>query len=865
MLGRLRSVVTGFVVLACLATPCLWGAPAVAEEPPALKGIALVIGQSDYQSLAKLSNPKADARAMEERLAALGFQTDLALDEGTRKLKRTVSGFIEDAEGADVALVYYSGHAIEAGGINYLIPVDAGLPSLAAAEETLVPLQPMLEELRRKAKVTILLIDACRTNPFPAGVLVKGTAAAPGQPISPTGLAATKGAIALASEDQPAPDSLGEIVGYAAEPGQVALDGAAGANSPYASALLKHLAANRSYDFGQVMTLVTEEVYLATGTRQRPWTNASLRRFLTFGGKLEEASSDEALIDDARRQLLITIAATPPETRNFVEALAREQKESLDLVYGMLKELQVATTADPETIAQQLKEGVAQAKRLRAERDALRQDDPQILALTKLADRAEAEGALALAKEFWRRASLRTDELAATREQNKTDVMLRARKAASVYMRHAEAAALASDYQTAAREYGKAYKEIEWFNKRLALGFRLWEAEAFVKQGMRNRDPNAVKQALSVYAAELQTSQRDNDLFLWAARQTDIGKTLMRLDQLDRNAETLRQAVAAHEAAVAELSRDQSPVYLTYLAWAQDDLGDALKRLGEREDNAATLRKAVIAYEAALSGKYYFKNLPEFWAGTQNKLGNILQSLGEDEYDKELLRKAVTAYEAALTHRPREKSPFTWAKTQNDLGFTLLNLADQEDNTKLLHKSVTALEAALTEYTRERTPFQWAWAQVGLGYALTNLGERENKTEALRNSMIAYELALGELSRDKRLIHWAAAQNGLGYSLALLGEQTKDLALVEKAVSILKPVLEELTRGNYKLAYSTSGSLCRALVVFGTLTQERNSLMEAKGHCLYARDRKDRKLTAWEARETESLLTMIEKALSEIN
>lgn len=866
MSGRLRSVVTGFVVGVCLVAGCLWAASGViAEEPPPLKGIALVIGQSDYQSLAKLANPQADARAMEERLAALGFQTDLALDEGTRKLKRTISGFIEDAEGADVALVYYSGHAIEAGGVNYLIPVDAGPPSLAAAQESLVPLQQTLEALRRKAKVTILLIDACRTNPFPAGAMVKGTGTAPGQPISPTGLAATKGAIALASGNQPAPDSLGEVVGYAAEPGQVALDGAAGANSPYAAALLKHLAANRAYDFGQVMTLVTEEVYLATGTRQRPWTNASLRRFLTFGGKVEEASSDDALIDDARRQLLITIAATPPETRNFVEALAREQKESLDLVYGMLKELQVATTAEPETITQQLQEGVARAKRLRAERDALRQDDPQIVELTKLADRAEAQGALALAKEFWRRASLRTDELAASREQNKADVMLRARKAASVYMRHAEAAALAFDHLTAAREYAKAYKEVEWFNKKLALGFRLWEAEAFLKQGTRNKDPNAVKQALSVYTAELQVSERDNDRFLWAARQTDIGKTLMRLDQLDPNAETLRQAVAAHEAAVAELSRDQSAVYLTYLAWAQDNLGDALKRLGEREDNAATLRKAAVAYEAALSGKFYLKNLPESWARTQNKLGSILQTLAESEGDEDVVRKAVAAYEAALAYRPRERAPRSWAETQKDLGLVLLYLADQEDSIEPLHKAVTSFEAALTEYTRERDPFQWAYIQTGLGAAYANIGERETGPETLRKAVTAFEAALSEPTWAKRPRLLAVAQNGAGYALAVLGEQTKDVKSVERAISLLRSILKGQLQSTDPITYSTYSSLCRALLSLGTLTRERDALIEAKGHCLSARDRTDRKLAAWELRENESLLTKIEKALSETN
>src|SRR5689334_5066457 len=78
---------------------------------------------------------------MEDLLARLGFETDIAADENFRKLHRTVDCFIEDAEGADVALIYCSGHAIEAGDVNYLVPVDADLSGLDAADKSLVSLQ----------------------------------------------------------------------------------------------------------------------------------------------------------------------------------------------------------------------------------------------------------------------------------------------------------------------------------------------------------------------------------------------------------------------------------------------------------------------------------------------------------------------------------------------------------------------------------------------------------------------------------------------------------------------------------------------------------------------------------------------------
>ena len=118
--------------------------PSIAEDARPLKGVALVIGESDYENVAKLANPENDARAIEEMLDKLGFETNVANDRDARKLRRDLEGFVEDAEGTDVAIIYYSGHGIEAGGENYLVPVDADVSSLADAGEELVPLSHIL-------------------------------------------------------------------------------------------------------------------------------------------------------------------------------------------------------------------------------------------------------------------------------------------------------------------------------------------------------------------------------------------------------------------------------------------------------------------------------------------------------------------------------------------------------------------------------------------------------------------------------------------------------------------------------------------------------------------------------------------------
>ncbi|MGE3871911.1 MAG: caspase family protein [Parvibaculaceae bacterium] len=821
MLCGARPVVAVLAFFAiCLWTP-FWAA---ADAPPALKGVALVIGQSDYQHLTPLANPKTDARAMEERLAALGFTTDLALDEGARKLKRSVAGFIEDAEGADVALLYYSGHAIEVGGVNYLLPLDADVSSLDAAEDRLVPVQQVLDELKRKARITILLLDACRTDPFPAGTLVKKTATSKPEPIAAGGLAATKGASVLTVEDQASAETLGEVVGYAAEPGHVALDGATGSNSPYAAALLKHLSANQIYEFSQVMTMVTEEVYLATGTRQRPWTNASLRRFLTFGGKVEEASPDDALIKDARRSLLLTIAATPQETRTFVEALAKEQKLPLDLVYGMLKELEVDTTGGPWQIEKQLKAGAERARQQRAEREALRQSDPEIVAFAKRAEQAESEGALALARDYWAKASARADDLAKTREQNKADVMKRAREAASVYAHHAEAAILTFDHQTAAKEYGKAYQETEWFDLRLAFKYKIQEADALGKHGEDKGDNEALKQALSLYAAALAIAERNNDRIGRAGVQNNLGNILQILGRREGNARYLHKAVIAFDAALAIYSRKSAP---RDWAMAENNLGNALGSLSEHEVGVASLRKAVAAYEAALAENTRERS-PLDWAATQNNLGIVFRHLGEREDDASSLRKAIVAHEAALSEYARERAPLDWAETQINLGATLQTLGRREGDKEALRKASAAYEAALTEMTRKRMPLRWAAIQNNLGTVLQDLGDRENDTESLRKALAYYEAALAERTRERVPLDWAVTQYNVANTLQYIGRRESDTETLRKAVAAYEAVLGERRRERVPLDWAmTEVNLAYTLQVIGERETGTDSLRKA--------------------------------------
>ena len=274
-LYRRQALASFFFALALLF-------PLSSQAQHALKGVALIIGNGDYAHLPRSPTPTTT------RVRSRNCSTPLA---STRRDGRSrceaaearPGSFVEDAEGADVAVLYYAGHGIEAGGENYLVPVDADLTALDAAADRLVPLSAFIDRLKATVPVTIVLLDACRNNPFPAGALVRIEPGGRSSRHCGRAWSGSRGAAPLSDGGEPGGEQLGTVIGFAAEPGRAALDGAPGQNSPYAAAVLKHLSAIGGDEFGTVMRMVAEEVYLKTAGRQRPWVNESLRRLLYFG------------------------------------------------------------------------------------------------------------------------------------------------------------------------------------------------------------------------------------------------------------------------------------------------------------------------------------------------------------------------------------------------------------------------------------------------------------------------------------------------------------------------------------------------------------------------------------------------------
>jgi len=793
-------------------------APAAAQEP--LKGVALVIGQADYEYLPKLANPGNDAKRVDEILTSLGFKTDMVDNRGGKRLKRDIEEFIEDADGADVALIYYSGHGIEAGGENYLVPVDAQAELEILDEGELIKTGPILEALRDKVRIAIVLLDACRTSPFAAGTVIRAGGDAQAQPIGSGGLTVGKGVMLIA--DGAASESLGEVIGFAAAPGAVALDGEPGSNSPYAAALAKHLSAGNR-DFGQVMTLVAEEVYLATKGRQRPWTNANLRRLLYFGKNPEDAESDEALIRGERRQLLLTIAATPLDLRRTVETIASVDNVPLGGLYAMLRTLGVEAQRDPEKLGEQLKAGAEKLKSILAEREALKSTDVEIVRLSDLANRAVGEGAIDAANAFHGKAKARVAALEGNVEAAEADIAARRLEFADVYARSARTLELGFNYLAAAEDWAKAYRNAERWDSQKAFAFRIAEADALRNHGNLKGSVKALADSIELYGLLLKSVDPQKRADDWATIQKNLGTSLRMFGEVGFGTDSLEQAVAAHDAALHVWTRERAP-----RSWArtQVELGKAYWRLGQRETGTDKLKDSVEAYRAALE-VLTREEAPLDWAMAQNYLAGSLRLLGERTRSRATFEEAVAAYRAALLEWTRERAPFDWARLQNNLGL-VFNEIGARDNDMAKHlEAIAAFRAALQEWTRERAPMYWATVQSNMGLALADLG-KQGDTARLEEAIAAYRAALEEWTREKVPFDWAAAQGNLASALRELGDRQDNGKILDEAVAAYRAVLLERTRDRAPLDWAkTQNGLGLALNSIGRINGDMARVAEA--------------------------------------
>jgi len=233
----------------------------VPSAQAAAKRMALVIGNAAYRHMTVLRNPSRDAGAVEAALKRLGFETTLIANADARAMNDGLKRFAQNAAGAEAIFVFYSGHGAQLNGRTWLLPVDARLDTKEDVNDAdLMSLDRILDTLRDKSAVRIVVLDACRDNPaadnlnrrlaeaqgFKNATLTKGL----GRPIT----------------------SRGDLVVYATQAGDVAVDGN-GPNSPFTENLLKHLETT-DLDVRQMFFRVQNDV--GTKYKQLPEVSNSL-------------------------------------------------------------------------------------------------------------------------------------------------------------------------------------------------------------------------------------------------------------------------------------------------------------------------------------------------------------------------------------------------------------------------------------------------------------------------------------------------------------------------------------------------------------------------------------------------------------
>ena len=255
--------------------------------------VALVIGESAYRAVTPLPNPANDAKAMSKLLSDAGFEVTSAANLSQKEMNDKVGNFAAQiaAKGPDtVALVFYAGHGLQIDGENFLVPVDVDPKREADIPLQAVRLNDILNTLNSvPTRMRIVLLDACRNNPFPA--------------INQT---AGRG-LALIETKTGAP---GTFVSFSTSPGAEAEDGN-GADSPYTTALLS-AARTPGLPIEQAFKQVRLAVNRATDGRQTPWESSSLTEdfeFIAGSGAhaaappIPKADTAKRTVDDWRRLL----------------------------------------------------------------------------------------------------------------------------------------------------------------------------------------------------------------------------------------------------------------------------------------------------------------------------------------------------------------------------------------------------------------------------------------------------------------------------------------------------------------------------------------------------------------------------------
>jgi uncharacterized caspase-like protein len=275
---------------------------------PESKRVALVIGNSDY-ALAPLDTPKNDADDITAALQRLHFHVAERKDVTVRDFDQAMDTFEAKAKDADVALFFFSGHGVQIDRRGYLAPIDVNLESESSALRGLESIQDVVSRIENSAKVSVIVLDACRNSPLQDHL---------------RRIALAKNRALLAPQGLPPVSVVGSntLVVYATVPGESAID-ADGRNSPFSAALLRHIE-TPGLEIELMFKHVTADVLRATGGKQQPERLSRLQNELVLLPSMSGAMVQAPLSADMQAW----IAAQSTTSQALLEEFVRRFSES---------------------------------------------------------------------------------------------------------------------------------------------------------------------------------------------------------------------------------------------------------------------------------------------------------------------------------------------------------------------------------------------------------------------------------------------------------------------------------------------------------------------------------------------------------
>ena len=619
--------------------------------------VALIFAADDYRNVRPLKNAVNDSRTIETALKKLGFDVTSEANRDLKRMRRALEDFRDDAAGADVALIYFSGHGVEIAGDNRLLPVDADPSSLDRLKATTLPLEEIRETVTAVGRIGLVVLDACRNDPFGQS----------GDSQSGEGRGAVSIAPEVKAEAKPGLGRMGRaenvLFAFSAAPGQAASDGISG-NSEFSAALAKFLPTD-GLEIRSVLTLVQQQVYDLSRGKQLPYVESGLPK-LFFAAQ----ASKDALPE--RDRLLLAMADVTPDLRIEVEAVAANADMPLAPLYAAL------ITSDGKAMApgqrqQKLQEAADAFTKVRADLRNFASSDPQVTALRQQAEVQLALGSFDEARALLGKAA---DIDGKSRDDLKDRFIERTLSEATTYYLAAGASQAQLRYDLAIEDYRKAvalYADVESFQ--IPDDARYQQTLSWELIGTLETTIGHLQEAGKAYDSMVRSAEKRAAAEpLKIDHQRDLVVARNKVADVKKAKGDIAGAIALYEQALATmkaiLEKEPTLGYLRDYAVCFNRIGDAMRVSGDGPGALANYRSALKVAEFLVEKAPDDDGFRRDLSVSHSKVGLALRLTNE-------LESSITEYEVSLqiTEALAKKIPDD-AELQRDITVSLTAIGD---------------------------------------------------------------------------------------------------------------------------------------------------------------------------------------------